>query len=134
MIILINGGSARPRKSSPGALTGQDPKRATVIGTRFVRQGIGADHYPAQSHRRALRLPDGALFNPSGPASIGLGIPRRKGIEQLPGRSGQLKGESESRGAGVPARASQGVGAEEKGSQSYIAARAEGRQGAQFGA
>ena len=118
VIVLINGGTASAAEIVSGAL--QDHKRATILGTRSFGKGSVQTIIPLGPSNGALRLTTARYYTPSGRSIQAQGItPDIEVSERIPKdiavRMSSIS-EADLRGH------LKAMGAEEKGSQSYVPA------------
>ena len=127
LVVLINGGSASASEIVAGAL--RDHKRATLIGTRYVRQGLGADHHPARIGNGALALTTARYFTPSGRSIQAQGIaPDVEVLQEVPD---ELKRPRRTEGRSLDARPPRRRRRRAGRLASLRSAEREGRQGAE---
>src|ERR1700751_2790279 len=94
VIVLINGGSASASEIVAGAL--QDPRRATVIGTRSFGKGSVQTIIPLGAGNGALRLTAARYCTPSRRSIQARGV--SNGIEVLQSMPEEVKGRADTSG------------------------------------
>src|SRR6195256_4208438 len=116
VMVLINGGSASGSEIVAGAL--QDPKRATLVGTRSFGKGSVQTIIPLGSGNGALRLTTARYFTPSGKSIQAKGIvPDIEVQSEVPD---ELKSRTDTKGEASLRGHLKSDGDEKTGSQSYV--------------